>query len=84
LARLSLIIPEHIIAICEGAWHGPEVLGEKSLCKHGCVNVLTRDKGTSGATQSNYRRRVLGNLEKYKGEIKLVVAFSKPKILQSL
>ncbi|WP_234402947.1 hypothetical protein [Campylobacter concisus] len=44
MARLSLIIPEHIIAICEGAWHGPEALGEKSLCKHGCVNVLTRDK----------------------------------------
>ncbi|WP_462110371.1 hypothetical protein [Campylobacter concisus] len=46
MARLPLIIPEHVIAICEGAWHDPEVLGKKSLCKHGCVNVLTRDKGT--------------------------------------
>ncbi|MBE9851560.1 hypothetical protein G6W42_02805 [Campylobacter concisus] len=43
-----------------------------SLCKHGCVNVLTCDKATSSTTQSNCRRRVLGNLEKYKGEIKLV------------
>ena len=38
------IILEHVIAICEGAWYDPEVLDEKSLCKHGCVNVLTRNK----------------------------------------
>ena len=71
-ALVTDIIPEHVIAICEGAWYDPEVLGEKSLCKHGCVNVLTRDKGTSGTTQSSCRHRVLANLEKFKGEIKLV------------
>ena len=32
--------------ICEGAWYDPEVLGENSLCKQGCVNVLTCDKAT--------------------------------------
>nr|WP_258031281.1 hypothetical protein [Campylobacter concisus] len=53
------------------------MLGEKSLCKHGCVNVLTRDKGTSGITQSNCGHGVLANLEIYKGKIKLVAAFSK-------
>ena len=67
-ALVTDIIPEHV----EGAWYDPEVLGEKSLCKHGCVNVLTRDKGTSGTTQSSCRHRVLANLEKFKGEIKLV------------
>jgi len=66
------------------AWHDPKVLGEKSLCKHGCVNVLTRDKDISSTTQSNCGYGVLANLEKFKGEIKLVAAFSKPKILQSL
>ena len=71
-ALVTDIIPEHVIAICEGAWYDPEVLGEKSLCKHGCVNVLTRDKGTSGTAQSSCRDRVLANLEKFKGEIKLV------------
>ncbi|WP_234410732.1 hypothetical protein [Campylobacter concisus] len=81
---MLLIIPEHVIAICEGAWYEPEVLGEKSLCKHGCVNVPISDKGTSGTTQSNCGYGVLANLEKFKGEIKLVAAFSKPKILQSL
>jgi len=45
-ALVTDIISEHVIAICEGAWHGPEALGKKSLCKHGCVNVLTRDKDT--------------------------------------
>ena len=72
MARLLLIIPEHVIAICEGAWHDPEVLGKKSLCKHGCVNVLTRDKDTPGITQNNCGHGVLANLEIYKGEIKLV------------
>ena len=84
VGSLSLIIPEHVIAICEGAWYDPEVLGEKSLCKHGCVNVLTRDKDISSTTQSNCRHEVLANLEKYKGEIKPITAFSKQKILQSL
>ena len=31
LARLLLIIPEHVIAICEGAWHGPEVLSKRAF-----------------------------------------------------
>jgi len=83
-ALVTDIIPEHVIAICEGAWYDPEVLGEKSLCKHGCVNVLTRDKGTSSIAQSNCGHTILADLEKYKGEIKPITAFSKPKILQSL
>ncbi|WP_223229338.1 hypothetical protein [Campylobacter concisus] len=81
---MSLIIPEHVIAICEGAWQGPEVPKQKSLCKHSCVNVLTRNKDISDTTQSNCGHGFLANLEKFKGEIKLVAAFSKPKILQSL
>jgi len=76
LARLSLIIPKHVIAICEGAWYDPEVLGENSLCKQGCVNVLNRDKCTSSTAQAS-ADRVLADLEKYKGEIKLVATFSK-------
>ena len=83
-ALVTDIIPEHVIAICEGAWYDPEVLGERSLCKHGCINVLTRDKGTSSIAQSNCGHTILADLEKYKGEIKPITAFSKPKILQSL
>ncbi|ALF46747.1 molybdopterin-dependent oxidoreductase [Campylobacter concisus] len=83
-ALVTDIIPEHVIAVCEGAWYDPEVLGERSLCKHGCINVLTRDKGTSSIAQSNCGHTILADLEKYKGEIKPITAFSKPKILQSL
>ena len=31
VGALSLIIPEHVIAICEGAWHGPEVLSKRAF-----------------------------------------------------
>ena len=78
------IIPEKVAAICEGAWYDPEKWGEKSLCQHGCVNVLTKDKGTSSLAQSNSAHTVLAQIEKFKGEIKPITAFSKPKILQSL
>ena len=78
------IVPERVAAICEGAWYDPEVWGEKSLCQHGCVNVLTFDKGTSSLAQSNSAHTVLAQIEKFKGEIKPITAFGKPKILQSL
>ena len=68
---MLLIITEHVIAICEGAWHGPEVLSKRAFASM-AANVLTRDKDISDTTQSNCRHRVLANLEKYKGEIKLV------------
>lgn len=53
-ALVTDIIPKHVIAICEGTWYDdPEMLCKKSLCKHGCVNVLTRDKGTSSIAQAS-------------------------------
>ena len=78
------IVPPNVAAICEGAWYDPEVWGERSLCRHGCVNVLTFDKGTSSLAQSNSAHTALAQIEKFKGEIKPITAFSKPKILQHL
>ena len=78
------VVPPSVIAICEGAWYDPEIWGEKSLCQHGCVNVLTRDKGTSNLAQSNSAHTALAQVEKFKGEIRPITAFSKPKILQSI
>ena len=78
------VVPPSVIAICEGAWYDPEIWGEKSLCQHGCVNVLTRDKGTSSLAQSNSAHTALAQVEKFKGEIRPITAFSKPKILQSI
>ena len=31
VGSLSLIIPEHVIAICEGAWHDPEALNKRAF-----------------------------------------------------
>ncbi|MGG7074220.1 molybdopterin-dependent oxidoreductase [Campylobacter sp. 9BO] len=78
------LVKESVAIVCEGAWYDPEVWGEKSLCQHGCVNVLTFDKGTSKLAQSNSAHTVLAQIEKFKGQIKPITAFSKPKILQSL
>ena len=81
-ALVSDIVREDTIIICEGAWYDPEVWGRKSLCQHGCVNVLTRDKGTSKLAQSNTAHTTLAEVEKYKGVIKPLTAFSKPRIIQ--
>lgn len=75
---------EGVAVMCEGAWYSPEVPGEKSLCQHGNVNVLSIDKGTSKIAQSNIAHTALVEIEKYKGVIKPINAFTKPKILQSL
>lgn len=78
------LLQPNVAIICEGAWYDPEIWGEKSLCQHGCVNVLTRDKSTSKLAQSNTAHTCLAQIEKFKGEINPITAFSKPKIVQSL
>lgn len=75
---------DDVVVMCEGAWYSPEVPGEKSLCQHGNVNILTIDKGTSKLAQSNIAHTALVQIEKYKGVLKPINAFSKPKIMQSL
>ncbi|MBE3606903.1 molybdopterin-dependent oxidoreductase [Campylobacter sp. RM13119] len=81
---ISEAVPKNVCVICEGAWYDPEILGEESLCKHGCVNVLTRDKGSSKLSQSNTSHTTLVQVEKFKGEIKPITAFSKPNIVESI
>lgn len=75
---------DDVVAMCEGAWYSPEVLGERTLCQHGNVNLLTIDKGTSKLAQSNIAHTALVEIEMYKGVLKPITAFNKPKILQSL
>ncbi len=81
---VSDIVQEKVAVICEGAWYDPDVWGEKSLCQHGCVNVLTKDVGTSKLAQSNCAHTALAQVEKFKGATRAINAFSKPRILQSL
>ena len=82
-AIVSDIAQDNVIIICEGAWYDPEVFGKKTLCQNGCVNVLTKDKGTSKLAQSNIAHTALVEVEKYKGTIRPIRAFSKPKIINA-
>ncbi len=83
-AHITEEVIDNVAVMCEGAWYSPEVPGEKSLCQHGNVNVLTIDKGTSKLAQSNIAHTALVEIEKFKGVIKPINAFSKPKIVQGL
>lgn len=83
----ALVTPtaqDGVIIICEGAWYDPQKWGKPSLCKHGCVNVLTKDKGTSSLAQSNTAHTTLAQVELYKGKIEPITAFSKPTIVQEI
>ncbi|AQW85759.1 molybdopterin-containing oxidoreductase III, DMSO/TMAO/BSO reductase family, catalytic subunit [Campylobacter pinnipediorum subsp. caledonicus] len=80
-AIVSDIAQDDVGIICEGAWYDPEVWGKKSLCQHGNINVLTNDKGSSSLGQSNCAHTLLVQVEKYKGVVREIRAFGKPKIL---
>jgi len=62
-----------------GAWYDPAQPGEiGSLCKHGNVNVLTLDKGTSRLAQGSSAHTCLVEVERYEGEALPVTAFEPP------
>lgn len=83
-AHITEEVINDVVCICEGAWYSPEIPGEKSLCQHGNVNILTIDKGTSKLGQSNIAHTALVQIEKYKGVLKPINAFNKPKIIQGI
>ena len=73
-------VPQNVVIVSEGAWYDPEKPGEKSLCLHGNLNVLTKDVPSSKMSQSNTAHTSLVNVEKFKGVPKRVTAFDAPKI----
>lgn len=80
-ALVSEVAQDDVLIICEGAWYDPEVWGKKSLCQHGNVNVLTRDKGSSSLGLSNCAHTLLVQVEKFKGVLREIRAFGKPEIV---
>jgi trimethylamine-N-oxide reductase (cytochrome c) len=68
-----------VLMLEEGAWYDPDKPGEPgALCKHGNINVLTLDKGTSKLAQANIANTVLANIERYEGTPPPVTAFIPP------
>lgn len=73
------------VALHEGAWYDPLDLGqsEQPLCKNGCANVLTMDKGTSKLAQGNSSHTSIVQVEKYNGDAAAVTVFTHPKFIES-
>ncbi len=66
--------------MCEGGWFDPMEPGKVgSMCKHGDVNQLTIDKGTSDLAQGNIANTALVEIEKFTGELPDITVFKEPK-----
>ncbi len=71
----------NVIMLAEGAWYDPEVKGKiGTMCKHGDVNQLTIDKGTSKLAQGNISNSALVEVEKYTKQLPKIDVFDKPKM----
>lgn len=69
-----------VVVLHEGAWYDPERPGEIGTpCKHGLINVLTLDKGTSKLAQGNIANTALVQVEKYGGPLPAITAFEAPQ-----
>lgn len=69
-----------VVSMAEGGWYDPAEPGKVgSLCKHGDVNTLTLEGGTSKLAQGNIAQTALVQVEKYTGELPDVTAFDPPK-----
>ena len=73
-----------VVRIATGAWYDPLEPGEiGSICKHGNVNVLTLDKGTSSLAQGCAAHTCLVEIERYDREPPEVSAFTPPEVIGS-
>ncbi len=73
-------IRKDVVWVAEGGWYDPVEAGaENALDAYGDVNVLTPDIGTSSLAQGNCGHTVIGDVEKFTGEVPPVKVFSTPK-----
>ena len=72
-------IRQGVVMLQEGAWYDPDKPGEAgALCKHGNINLVTLDKGTSKLAQGNVANTALVEVEKLQGAAPAVTAFDVP------
>ena len=70
-----------VVQMSTGAWYDPLDPSEpNSLCKHGNVNVLTRDKGTSKLGQGPTAHSCLVEIEQFTDDLPPVTAHEPPQI----
>jgi len=79
-AVVTEAVMQGVVRMQEGAWYDPSEPGKVgTLCRHGDVNVLTPDVGTSELAQGN-QATALVEIEKFKGEVPEIGIFKAPKI----
>jgi trimethylamine-N-oxide reductase (cytochrome c) len=72
-----------VVRMQEGGWYDPLTRGEAgSLGKHGHVNVVTLDKGSSRLAQANIANTTLVDVARYDETPPEVTAFDPPAIRQ--
>ena len=79
-AVVTEAVMQGVVRMQEGAWYDPAEPGKAgTLCRHGDVNVLIPDVGTSELAQGN-QATALVEIEKFKGEVPEIGIFKAPKI----
>jgi len=76
-------VMQGVVQMSTGAWYDPVTPGEiGSLCKHGSVNVLTPDVGTSKLGQGPIAHTCMVEIELFEGGLPEVTAFDPPVIIE--
>lgn len=74
-------VRQGVLQMATGAWWDPAEWGEtREICKHGNVNVLTMDKGTSQLAQGPSALSCLVDIERLETTPPEVSAYSPPEI----
>jgi biotin/methionine sulfoxide reductase len=72
-----------VAQLATGAWYDPETEGpERGMDRHGNVNVLTRDAGTSRLAQGPIAQSLLVQIERFDGEPPVIRAFDPPPVAE--
>ena len=80
--EISTAVRPRVVHMATGAWWDPSPGGaEESLCKHGNVNAITKDHGTSALAQGPTALSCLVEVELYEGTSLDVTAHEPPEIL---
>ena len=78
-ADVSDDVRSGVVILHEGGWYDPDdPMSDAPRCKHGLVNLVTLDKGTSKLAQGNIANTTLVQVEKLAGEVPVVTAFEPP------
>jgi biotin/methionine sulfoxide reductase len=83
-ATLTDAVCRGVVRLACGAWYDPADSSDMTICVHGNANVLTRDHGTSKLGQGPSCGTVLVEIERWRGPVPPVRAFSPPAIAEEV